>query len=134
VHLFGSYYSNSLTFISTAVTTSYFIIIFNVYQTVDPKANQICKYEFSVCFKKLSTVKLLIYALQNLRYMFDAIRIPCNTLIIQHLVEQIAQSVINNHLLLMFPLRVSTSIRSSRGKGGIHRRTTAENSVKDVRV
>jgi len=84
-----------------------------VHQTVDPRANQMRKYEFSLCFKNLSAAKLLINALQSLICTLDVIRISCNPWIIQHFVEQTAQLVINNHLLLMFPLDVSTSIRLS---------------------
>jgi hypothetical protein len=43
----------------------------------------------------------------------NGIHIPCNRLIIQYLMQQIAQSVINNHLSLMFLVHVSTSTRSS---------------------
>ena len=50
-----------------------------VYQIVDPKANEMRKYEFSVCFKNLLAVKLSIHELQNLRNVFDVTHTPCNT-------------------------------------------------------
>ena len=49
-----------------------------VYQIVDPKANEMRKYEFSVCFKNLLAVKLSIHELQNLRNVFEVTRTPCN--------------------------------------------------------
>jgi hypothetical protein len=63
----------------------------------------------------------------------NVIHIPCNRLIIQYLVQQIAQSIINEHLSVMFLLHVSTSTRSSSGRY-IQRHTSTVDFVKDVRV
>ena len=53
--------------------------------------------------------------------------------IIQYLRQKIEQSIINNHLLIMLLLRVSTSVRSSSG-GYLQWRTSTANSVKDMHV
>ena len=53
--------------------------------------------------------------------------------IIQYLRQKIVQSVINNHVLLMFLLHVSTSVRSSSG-GYLQWHTSTANSVKDMHV
>lgn len=37
-----------------------------------------------------------------MEYKFNVIHIPCNRLIIQHLIQKTAQSTINNHFSLMF--------------------------------
>jgi hypothetical protein len=63
----------------------------------------------------------------------NIIHIPCNRLIMHYLMQQIAQSVINNHLSLMFLLHISTCTRSSSGKF-IQRPTSIAKSVKDVHV
>jgi hypothetical protein len=62
---------------------------------------------------------------------FNTIHIPCNTLIIQYLIQQIAQSMINNLLSLMFLLHVSTFTKSSSGRYR-QRHTRTAKSVKDV--
>jgi len=55
--------------------------------------------------------------------------------IMQYLIQQIAQSVIHNHLSLMFILHVSTSTRSSSGRyTHIQSHTSTANSVRDVHV
>jgi hypothetical protein len=53
--------------------------------------------------------------------------------VVQYLIQQIRQSVINNHLSLMSLLHVSTSTKSSSGRY-IQRHTSTANSVKDVCV
>jgi hypothetical protein len=53
--------------------------------------------------------------------------------IIQGLIQQIAQSVINNHLLLMSLLHVLTSARPSSGRY-IQMYTSTATSVEDVCV
>jgi len=70
-------------------------------------------------------------------YLFDlyscnVIRIRFNRLITECLIQQTAQSVMNNHLSLMTLLHVSTSKKPSSGRY-IQRRISTENSVKDVR-
>jgi hypothetical protein len=44
---------------------------------------------------------------------FNVIHTPCNNLIIQYLIQQIAQSIINNDLTFMLLLYVSTSTKLS---------------------
>jgi hypothetical protein len=64
------------------------------------------------------TIRAVLYPLTFPLQLFSCcvIHILCHRLIVQHLIQQTAQSVINNHLSLMSLLHVSTSRRSSLGR------------------
>jgi len=63
---------------------------------------------------------------------FNVICFPCRTLIIQRLIHRIAQSIINNHLSLIFLLHASTSTGSSSERY-IQRHASTAVSVNDAR-
>lgn len=64
---------------------------------------------------------------------FNVIPIPCCTLIIQHSIQHVAQSIINNHFSLVFLLHASTCTGSS-SRRYIQRYASTATSVNGARL